>query len=98
MELETTFDLELTPRTSRSAPAWFLKVRYASPVVREGEAPYGPWDRAPWNGDVEVYREDLYGGMAFGLLDLLAFAQECPEELARVGYRGTKGPLAQPAG
>jgi hypothetical protein len=25
-----------------------------------------PWDLAPWGGDLEAYREDLYAGMAFG--------------------------------
>lgn len=71
-------------------------------LVKEERPPYGPWDRAPWNGDVEAYRDDLYGGMAFGLPDLPAFAQEWLEELARVGYGGPKGypplPSAQRAG
>ena len=35
-----------------------------------------PWDRAPWEGDVEAYREGLYAGMAFGFTDLRAFARE----------------------
>jgi hypothetical protein len=65
-------------------------------VVEEERPPYRPWDRAPWNGDVEAYREDLYGGMAFGLSDLRAFAQEWLEELVRVGYHGTDESLGLP--
>ncbi len=34
------------------------------------------WDLAPWGGDLEAYREDLYAGMAFGFSDLRAFACE----------------------
>ncbi|MEJ7873027.1 MAG: hypothetical protein WKF67_12285, partial [Rubrobacteraceae bacterium] len=55
-----------------------------------------PWDHAPWNGNLEAYREDLYGGMAFGLPDVRAFAQEWLEELLRVGYYGMEESLGLP--
>ncbi|MEW6636041.1 MAG: hypothetical protein AB1425_04415, partial [Actinomycetota bacterium] len=57
------------------------------PVARE------PWDHAPWYGNVEAYREDLYAGMALGHPDLRAFAQEWLDELARVGYYGMEEAL-----
>lgn len=60
-----------------------------------------PWDRAPWDGDKESYREGLYAGMAFSFTDLRAFAREWLEELLRVGYYGmeesTGLPLKQQA-
>jgi hypothetical protein len=55
-----------------------------------------PWDLAPWGGDMEAYREDLYAGMAFGFSDLRAFAREWLEELLRVGYYGMEESLGLP--
>ncbi|WP_143527466.1 sigma-70 region 4 domain-containing protein [Rubrobacter xylanophilus] len=58
--------------------------------------PKDPWDRAPWDGDVEAYRENLYAGMAFAFSDLRAFAREWLEELSRVGYYGMEESLGLP--
>jgi hypothetical protein len=58
--------------------------------------PENPWDRAPWLGDREAYREDLYSGLAFAFTDLRAFAREWLEELLRVGYYGMEGSLGLP--
>lgn len=55
-----------------------------------------PWDRAPWEGDVEACREGLYAGMAFNFTDLRAFAREWLEELLRVGYYGMEESLGLP--
>lgn len=63
--------------------------------------PENPWDRAPWAGDREAYREGLYSGLAFSFTDLRTFAREWLEELLRVGYYGmeesTGLPLKQQA-
>ncbi len=56
----------------------------------------GPWDHAPWNGNLEAYREDLYGGMTFGLPDVRLLAREWLEELLRVGYYGMEESLGLP--
>lgn len=56
----------------------------------------GPWDHAPWNGSLEAYREDLYGGMTFGLPDVRFLAREWLEELLRVGYYGMEESLGLP--
>ena len=68
------------------------------PSAQRGE----PWDRVPWVGDREAYREDLYSGLAFAFTDLRAFAREWLEELLRVGYYGMEEylglPLKQQAG
>ncbi len=55
-----------------------------------------PWDLAPWDGDLEAYREDLYAGMTFGFSDFRAFACEWLEELLRVGYYGMEESLGLP--
>lgn len=55
-----------------------------------------PWDRAPWAGDREAYREDLYAGLAFTFTDLRAFSREWLEELLRVGYYGREDSLGLP--
>jgi len=48
-----------------------------------------PWDDSPYNGDMDYYREDLYGGMASAFYEeLRRFAKEWLEELVRVGYYG----------
>lgn len=64
--------------------------------------PENPWDRPPWVGYREAYREDLHAGMAFSFTDLRALAREWLEELLRVGYYGMKEstglPLKQQAG
>ena len=62
-------------------------------TVEEARPPYRPWERVPWSGNIDAYREDLYAGMAFGFSDLPAFVQEWLEELARVGYYGMQEPL-----
>ncbi len=58
--------------------------------------PENPWDRAPWAGDREAYREGLYSGLAFTFTDLRAFAREWLEELLRVGYYGMEESLGLP--
>jgi hypothetical protein len=58
--------------------------------------PRNPWDRLPWAGDRESYREDLYSGLAFTLMDLRTFALEWLEELTRVGYYGMEESLGLP--
>ena len=58
--------------------------------------PEHPWDRAPWAGDREAYRQDLYSGLAFTLTDLRTFAREWLEELLRVGYYGMAESLGLP--
>jgi hypothetical protein len=58
--------------------------------------PTEPWDRDPWAGDREAYREDLYSGLAFAFTDLRAFAREWLEELLRVGYYGMEESLGLP--
>lgn len=58
--------------------------------------PENPWDRAPWAGDREAYREGLYSGLAFNFTDLRAFAREWLEELLRVGYYGMEESLGLP--
>lgn len=58
--------------------------------------PQNPWDRAPWAGDREAYREGLYSGLAFSFTDLRSFAREWLEELARVGYYGMEESLGLP--
>lgn len=68
-------------------------------IVLPEPAPHAeskPWDLAPWGGDLEAYREDLYAGMAFGFSDLRAFAREWLEELLRVGYYGMEESLGLP--
>src|SRR5215218_10958619 len=62
------------------------------PSAQRGE----PWDRVPWVGDREAYREDLYSGLAFAFTDLRAFAREWLEELLRVGYHGMEESLGLP--
>lgn len=60
------------------------------------EPPRKPWDDAPWCGNLEAYREDLYFGIAFGLSDFRAFSAEWIEELRRVGYYGMEESLGLP--
>lgn len=69
--------------------------RVALPPASSGP-PENPWNRAPWEGDAEAYREDLYAGMAFGFSDFRAFAREWLEKLLRVGYYGMEGSLGLP--
>ena len=46
-----------------------------------------PWDKSPFDGSVDAYLEELYGGMAFVYYNHLRdFAQRWLEELSRVGY------------
>ncbi len=76
---------------------WFfrigwLRIALASPTKPEPN----PWDHAPWNGDMQAYREDLYAGMTFGLPDIRALAREWLEELLRVGYHGMEESLRLP--
>jgi hypothetical protein len=53
-------------------------------VPREVE----PWDEQPFDGSLDSYLEELYGGMAYTYADELPeFAGRWLEELARVGYR-----------
>jgi hypothetical protein len=48
-----------------------------------------PWDKSPFDGSVDAYLEELYGGMAYTYYnDLRDFAQRWLDELSRVGYRG----------
>lgn len=77
-----------------------LEEFFASGWTRVALPPPGPsenpWDRAPWAGDREAYREGLYSGLAFTFTDLRAFAREWLEELLRVGYYGMEGSLGLP--
>jgi hypothetical protein len=61
-----------------------------------GSSARRPWDLSPWEGDMEAYREDLYAGMAYGMLDMRDFAGEWLEELLRVGYYGMEESLGLP--
>lgn len=78
---------------------------FASGWTRVALPPAGPtgdpWDRPPWDGDKDAYRESLYSGMAFSFTDLRSLAREWLEELLRVGYYGmeesTGLPLKQQA-
>jgi hypothetical protein len=65
-------------------------------LVAPPAAPEKPWDREPYDGNEEHYREDLYNGIAFAATDLRSFADKWLEELGRVGYRGVGGPLGLP--
>jgi hypothetical protein len=65
-------------------------------VAASPAAPEKPWDREPYNGNEEHYREDLYNGIAFAAKDLRRFADKWLEELGRVGYRGVGGPSGLP--
>jgi hypothetical protein len=48
-----------------------------------------PWDKSPFDGSVDAYLEELYGGTAYTYYnDLRDFAQRWLNELSRVGYRG----------
>lgn len=73
---------------SDEATEAFFKEEWMSEVLRNEPTAENPWDSAPWCGNREAYREDLYSGMALGHPDLRAFAQEWLDELARVGYHG----------
>lgn len=80
----------------------FFKEGWMSEVLRDEPTAENPWDSAPWCGNREAYREDLYSGMALGHPDLRAFARERLDELAGVGYHGMEEasglPLKQQAG
>ncbi|MDP9474290.1 MAG: hypothetical protein M3R38_01055 [Actinomycetota bacterium] len=65
-------------------------------LVAPPAAPERPWDREPYGGNEEHYREDLYNGIAFATTDLRRFADKWLEELRRVGYRGVGGPSSLP--
>ena len=69
--------------------------RVVLPPAPQGSPEY-PWDRPPWAGDRESYREDLYSGLAFNFTDLRTFAREWLEELLRVGYYGMEESLGLP--
>jgi hypothetical protein len=60
------------------------------------EPPKKPWDYAPYNGNEEFYREELYDGVVYAVTDLRQFAQEWLEELVRVGYQGVREPFEFP--
>ena len=72
----------------------FFREGWAREVLPE--PPRKPWDDAPWYGNLEAYREDLYFGIAFGLPDFRAFSGEWIEELLRVGYYGMEESLGLP--
>lgn len=65
--------------------------------VRLISSPERPWDRYPYEGDEESYREDLYNGVASDTTDLRRFAKEWLEELARAGYLGMEGSTGLPS-
>lgn len=55
-----------------------------------------PWDKSPFNGSMDAYLEELYGGMAYCYYDELRdFAQKWLEKLSRVGYRSMTPFLGQ---
>lgn len=74
----------------------FFRQGWASEVLPPPVPSRKPWDDAPWDGNLEAYREDLYFGIAFGLPDFRAFSREWIEELARVGYYGMEESLGLP--
>ncbi len=80
----------------REARKMFLVVGWRLLVAASPAAPEKPWDREPYNGNEEHYREDLYNGVAFAATDLRRFADKWLEELGRVGYRGVGGPSGLP--
>ncbi len=74
----------------------FFETGWIRLALPQPAPPRNPWDRAPWAGDREAYREDLYSGLAFAFTDLRAFAREWLEELLRVGYYGMEESLGLP--
>jgi hypothetical protein len=74
----------------------FFETGWIPLVLPDSGPPRDPWDRVPWVGDREAYREDLYSGLAFAFTDLRAFAREWLEELLRVGYYGMEESLGLP--
>ena len=74
----------------------FFRTEWLRIAIPPPEPPKKSWDYAPYNGDEEGYREDLYEGMAFARTDLRVFAQEWLEELVRVGYHGVREPFGLP--
>src|SRR5215213_335511 len=74
----------------------FFETGWTRLILPQPGPPTDPWDRAPWAGDREAYREDLYSGLAFAFTDLRAFAREWLDELSRVGYYGMEESLGLP--
>jgi hypothetical protein len=74
----------------------FFRLGWARVAPSPAESSGKPFDRIPWNGNDDAYREDLYSGMTFCLSDLRSFAQEWLEELSRVGYYGMEESLGLP--
>ena len=74
----------------------FFETGWTRLILPPPGPPTNPWDRAPWAGDREAYREDLYSGLAFAFTDLRAFAREWLDELSRVGYYGMEESLGLP--
>ncbi|QYJ15615.1 hypothetical protein Rxycam_01439 [Rubrobacter xylanophilus DSM 9941] len=74
----------------------FFETGWTRLVLPPSAPSENPWDRAPWLGDREAYREDLYSGLAFAFTDLRSFAREWLEELLRVGYYGMEESLGLP--
>ncbi len=87
---------ELLGEASKEEQEGFFREGWAREVLPPPAPPRKPWDDAPWCGNLDAYREDLYFGIAFGLPDFRAFAQEWIEELARVGYYGMEESLGLP--
>ncbi|WP_162924605.1 RNA polymerase sigma factor [Rubrobacter indicoceani] len=80
----------------------FFRIGWTETVLPPSVGPEDPWDLPPWDGDMEGYREDLYGGMACAATDLPQHFYEWIEELLRIGYYGTREasdlPLKKQAG
>lgn len=74
----------------------FFETGWTRIALPPSEPSENPWDRAPWAGDREAYREGLYSGLAFTFTDLRTFAREWLEELLRVGYYGMEESLGLP--
>ena len=88
---------ELLADASEAERKEFFRIGWAREVLLPRRTvARNPWDFAPWYGNMEAYREDLYSGMALGHPDLRAFAQEWLDELARVGYYGMEEALGLP--
>ncbi len=81
---------------SREEEDEFFASGWTRVALPPSEPSENPWDRAPWAGDRESYRESLYAGLAFTFTDLRAFAREWIEELLRVGYYGMEESLGLP--
>ena len=74
----------------------FFRTGWLEMITSPPRPPTEPWDHSPYNGNEDLYKEELYGGGAFAITDLRSLAQEWLKELERVGYYGVGGPSRLP--